>query len=253
MDMVTGILRLQIAMLAALVFLGGCGSDAPSREAVAAMEAFEQLLATADGGRTILPYEKEFAEVRRKYIRVHDDLMVISDKRERMKVAMRMEKQLDESIVARSTGFGELRFLVRSNVMFEGLVKTVWETTGDERRVFTLWERRRRKCVAAAERCERENAELEKDEKRLLLNAMTVGTKLAKVSMQELTAEEREKIKEAHEKRPRIAERLRAFYFLISQYRLRVPGKEGMTLADGKLYERFQKLSQKELDELVRK
>jgi hypothetical protein len=56
------------------------------------------------------------------------------------------------------------------------------------------------------------------------------------------------------EKETKIVERLRGLHFLngpLGWYRLGVPGAEGAGLADGKLYERFQKLSPKKLDELV--
>ena len=72
--------------------------------------------------------------------------------------------------------------------------------------------------------------------------------------MKELTEEEQATLKECLEKRPKIVERLRGLDFLngpLGWYRLGVPGTEGAALAGGKLYEKFQKLSPKELDELV--
>ena len=72
--------------------------------------------------------------------------------------------------------------------------------------------------------------------------------------MKELTEEELATFKECKERRPKIVERLRGLDFLNGPrgwYRLGVPGTEGAALAGGKLYERYQKLSSKELDELV--
>ena len=244
-------------LFVAWALVGGCGFNEPSREAVMAMETFEQLLQSADGGDFILPYEERFAEVRRKYGQIHDDLISIPSKRERIQVATRMERRLLDALVARPSGFGECRFLVHSNVMFHALVHAVWETTGDERRVFALWERRRRKCLAMAERSEREEVGLKEEDKCLMVNEYRVAARMAKVRKKDLTAEERATFNECQEKRPKIAERLRGLYFLNGPqgWNLRdVPGAEGTGagLAGGKLNERFQKLSQKELDELVR-
>lgn len=254
MDMVMRLTRRSVPLLVALVFLGGCGCNEASREAVAAMETFESLLQSADSGKTIFPSDEGFSEPRRKYGQIYNALIAVSDKRERMQVARRMEGQLLGAIVARPSGFGECRFLIHSNIMFHALVQAVWETTDDERLVFAIWERRRRKCVAAAERCEREEEELRKEDKRLLVKDYRIAARMAQVSKKELTKDELATFKECREKRPKIAERLNGLDFLngpLGWYRLGVPGAEGAGLAGGKLYERFQKLSPKELDELV--
>jgi hypothetical protein len=253
--MVMRFTRKRVLLLVAFVLLGGCGCNEPSREAVAAMETFEQLLQSAEDDKCVIsPQEKRFAEVRRKYARLYDALISIPGKRERTQVAMRMEKRLLETIIPRPSGFDEYDFFLRSNIMFHALVQAVWETTGDERRIFTFWERRRRKCIAAAERCEREEEQLKKDYRRLLANDYRIGARMARVSMKELTEEELATFKECKERRPKIVERLRGLDFLngpLGWYRLGVPGTEGAALAGGKLYERYQKLSSKELDELV--
>ena len=243
----------HVFLLVSFAILGGCDEGTPSREAVAAMETFEALLqqATTTDTEYMFAYEERFVEVRRTYGRIHEALMAIPGKRERMNAVTRMNERLQESIVTRLPGFQELGFHIRSCVMFDGLVQVVWETAGDERRVFALWERRRRKCIAAAERCEREEEELKKDYRRLLSNGYRISARMARVSMKELTEEEIVTLKEYKEKEPKIAERLRALYFLPDTYRRSVPGEEGAKLAGGKLYERFQKLSPKELDELV--
>lgn len=253
--MVMRFTRKNVLLLVASALLGGCGCNGPSREAMAAMETFEQLLQSADDDKCVIsPQEERFAEVRRKYARLYDTLISIPGKKERMQVAMRMEKRLLETIIPRPSGFDEYDFFLRSNIMFHALVQAVWETTVDERRVFAFWERRRRKCIAAAERCEREEAQLKKDYRRLLANGYRLSARMARVSMKELTEEEQATLKECMEKEPKIVERLRGLYFLngpLGWYRLGVPGAEGAGLADGKLYERFQKLSPKKLDELV--
>ena len=252
--MVTALARWRTIMLAAFTFLGGCGCNGPSREAVAAMETFELLLQSADGGETIFPTEEGFAEPRRKYGQIYDALIAVPDKRERMQVARRMERQLLEAIVARPSEFAECRFLFHSNVMFHAIVQAVWETTGDERCVFAFWERRRRKCIASAERSEREEEELKKEYRRLGYNGLRVSARMAKVKMKELTEEEQATLKECLEKRPKVEERLRGLYFLngpFGWYRLGIPGAEGGGLAGGRLFERFQKLSQEERDELA--
>ena len=252
--MVMRFTRKRVLLLSAFVLLGGCGCNEPSREAVAAMENFELLLQSADRGKTIFPSDEGFTEIRHKYTQIYDALIAVPDKRERVQVARRMEERLLEAIVARPSGFGECRFLIHSNIMFHALVQAVWETTGDERCVFAFWERRRRKCIAAAERCEREELELKNEDRRLMVKDYRVAARMAQVRKSDLTKEELATFKECQERRPKIAERLRGLYFLngsLGWYRLGVPGSEGAALADGKLYERFQKLSQKELDELV--
>ena len=252
--MVMRFTRKNVLLLVAFALLGGCGYNEPSREAVAAMETFELLLLSADRGKTIFPSDEGFTEIRHKYTQIYDALIAVPDKRERVQVARRMEERLLETIVARPSGFGECRFLIHSNIMFHALVQAVWETTGDEQCVFAFWERRRRKCIAAAERCEREEAQLKKEYRRLVTNGYRISARMARVSMKELTEEEQATLKECLEKRPKIVERLRGLDFLngpLGWYRLGVPGTEGAALAGGKLYEKFQKLSPKELDELV--
>ncbi len=237
---------------ALFVALGeGCS---PSREAVAAMETFEHMLQKSETdarSRCVWPGEKAFDDAEREYGRTYDALFAISCRRERLAVATRMENRLLEYIHARQSGFEEVRTLFLTCFMFDGVVRAVWETTGDERRVFALWERRRRKCVAAAERCEKEEECLKKEDKRLLENAMKMAGRMAKVSMKDLTTDEKTQIDEAHAKRPSIEERLRGLYFLKESYRTCTPGKTGVALADGKLYERFQSLPKNELDRLV--
>ena len=244
-------LKRTIAFALFVVLGEGCS---PSCEAVAAMETFEQMLQQSETdarSRSVWPGEKAFDDAEREYGRTYDALFAISCKRERLAVATRMEHRLLEYIHARQSGFEEVRALFFSCSMFDGVVRAVWETTGDERCVFALWERRRRKCVAAAERCEKEEEYLKKEDKRLLENAMKMAVRMAKVGMKDLTADEKTQIDEAHAKRPSIEERLRGLYFLKKSYRTCTPGKTGVALANGKLYGRFLSLSRKELDRLA--
>ena len=241
-----------IVAFAFFVVLGeGC---APSREAVDAMETFEHMLQQSETdacNRCDWPGERTFDDAEHEYGRTYDALLAIPCRRERLAVATRMEYRLLEYIHACQSSCVEARTLFFSCSMFDGIVRAVWETTGDERRVFALWERRRRKCVASAERCENEEKYLKKEDKRLLENAMKMAGRMAKVSMKDLTTDEKTQIDEAHAKRPSIEERLRGLYFLKESYRTCTPGKTGVALADGKLYERFQSLPKNELDRLV--
>ena len=238
--------------LLAVLLLGGCGGDELSREAVSAMDVFERLLQQAATTDTeyMFAYEKRFTEVRHTYGRVYEVLMAIPGKRERMRVVTRMDERLQESIVARPSSFKELGFHIRSRIMFDAIIKATWDTTGDEHRIFALWERRRRKCNMAAERCVMEKEVLKKEYWRLWEISMTVAARLAKVKTQELTDEEMAMKKEFEEKEPKIMERLRGLDFLPSEYRT-VIGDDGKELAGGKLYERFQKLSARELEKLL--
>lgn len=233
------VMRVQVLFSVAIfmVYFAVCGNGECSQESVQArtqMEGLWMCALTNRSARACLDEDHEAFQC------VRTNLLAVTNVAERNSLSAWVENRTLEQMVLRDDGMSEVAYYRLSSVILDALAGVLWETGGDEERVFALWDHQAKRCAEEAERCRREMGVLTEERKRRELEQIVLIFRLAIVPRNRLTEFERKAMENSREYGENLQQRLYCLECLKDAYARWDVGQGGRGLANGDVFRRYQ-------------
>lgn len=213
------------------------GNVTPSPESVQVRMQMEGLWVRALTNRTACVRSDEDRET---FQSVRADLLAVTNVAERNSLSAWVENRTLEQMVLREDGMSEVAYYRLSCAMLDALAGVLWETDGDEERIFALWDHQAKRCAEEAERCRREMGVLTEERKRREVEQIALNFRLAIVPRNRLTEFERRAMENSCEYGENLQQRLHCLECLKDAYARWDVGQGGRGLANGDVFRRYQ-------------